>query len=55
MTPLPMNTMLEKQTKQEAIEKRNKRRSIVVQDVPPIVPGIILTFLILNNHKNEVA
>ncbi|KAK3716293.1 hypothetical protein QZH41_014572 [Actinostola sp. cb2023] len=35
MTPLPMDTMLNKQSKQEAIEKRNKRRNMVIQDVPP--------------------
>jgi hypothetical protein len=30
--------LTDKQTKQEAIEQRNKR-SMVVQDVPPTVPG----------------
>ncbi|KAK3711271.1 hypothetical protein QZH41_020521, partial [Actinostola sp. cb2023] len=35
MTPLPMDTMLNKQSKQEAIEKRKKRRNMVIQDVPP--------------------
>lgn len=40
MTPAPMNTMVEKQAKDEAIEKRVKRAKMVVEDVPPtITPG----------------
>jgi len=38
MTPAPMNSMLEKQPKEDAIKKRDKRRSIVVTDVPPTTP-----------------
>ena len=40
MTPAPMNTMLEKQPRQEAIEKRAQRKSMVVHDVPQTAPGI---------------
>jgi len=43
-TPAPMNSMLQKQPKEEAIQKREKRRSMVVVDVPPTTPG---TFFIL--------
>ena len=39
MNPPPMNTMLEKQSREEAIEKRTKRRGKTVQDVPPTTPG----------------
>lgn len=35
MTPAPMNTMLEKQPREEAIEKRVKRTKMVVIDDPP--------------------
>jgi len=37
MCPPPMNTMLEKQSKEEAIEKRNRRKRIIVRDVPPTI------------------
>ena len=39
MTPEPMNSMLDKQPRQEAIDKRNKRKSMVVEDVPSTMPG----------------
>ena len=38
-TPVPMNSMLQKQPREEAIEKREKKRSMVVVDVPPTTPG----------------
>jgi len=46
MTPAPMHSMLERQTKDQAVEKRNKRKSMIVQDVPATAPGIflVLTF-----------
>ena len=34
MNPPPMNTMLEKQLREEAIEKRTERKGNTVQDVP---------------------
>lgn len=34
MTPAPMNTMLQKQPREEAIEKRTKRAKMVAEDVP---------------------
>lgn len=39
MTPGPMKLMLEKQPRKKAIERREKRRSMVVADVPPTTPG----------------
>ena len=39
MTPPPVNTMLQKQPREEAIEKRSKRAKMVVEDVPPTTPG----------------
>ena len=38
-TPPPMNTMLEKQSRYEAIEKRKTRENMVITDVPPTNPG----------------
>ena len=35
MTPEPMNTMLVKRPKDEAIKKHNERKAMVVKDVPP--------------------
>lgn len=39
MTPAPMNSMLEKQPREEAIEKHLHRKSIVVEEVPPTCAG----------------
>ena len=41
MTPKPMNVMLNKQPRDEAIKKRNERRAMVVKDVPPTATGMI--------------
>ncbi|KAJ7318629.1 hypothetical protein OS493_037745 [Desmophyllum pertusum] len=38
MTPEPMNTMLDKQPREEAIRKRAERLSMVTKDVPPTAP-----------------
>ena len=38
-TPAPMNTMVEKQPREEALQQRIKRRSIEIKDVPPSTPG----------------
>lgn len=40
MTPEPMNTMLTKQPRDEAIKKRKDRRAMVVEDVPPTSAGL---------------
>lgn len=42
MTPLPMNTMLEKESRDEAIKKHAERQSMVTKDVPPTNQGILL-------------
>ena len=43
MTPAPMNSMLEKQSRDKAIEKRSKRMKMTVEDVPPTSePGTLL-------------
>lgn len=39
MCPKPMDTMLEKQTKAEALKKRSERSKMVVKDIPPTTPG----------------
>ena len=38
-TPLPMNTMLDKQPSGEAIKKKQSRESMPIVDVPPTNPG----------------
>ena len=38
MVPEPMNTMLEKQPKEEAIRKWADRMNLVTRDVPPTAP-----------------
>ncbi|XP_074630083.1 uncharacterized protein LOC141888915 [Acropora palmata] len=38
MVPAPMNSMLDKQPRGEAVEKMEKRRSMVVADIPPTIP-----------------
>ena len=35
MTPKPMNTMLCKQPRDEAVKKRKDRKAMLVKDVPP--------------------
>jgi predicted Zn-dependent peptidase len=39
-TPPAMNMMLNKQSKAEAVKKRDERKKIVVKNVPPTTPGI---------------
>lgn len=41
LTPPPMNTMLEKQPRSEAIIKKKARESMPFVDVPPTNPGNI--------------
>ena len=45
ITPEAMNSMLVKETKEEALEKRMRRKSIVVQVVSATAPG--------NNNNNN--
>lgn len=52
MTPAPMNTMLEKQPRGEAIKKRDKRMSLVVADVPPTTPGTCCMLIFPFNNVN---
>ena len=39
MTPPPMNSMLEKESKSDALKKRNDRSRKIVENVPPTTPG----------------
>ena len=50
MNPLPMNTMLERQSKEEAIAKRTERKGKTVKDVPPTTAGN-LNKILKNNHS----
>ena len=38
-TPPPMNTMLDKQSREEAIDKKRRRDAIQLANVPPTNPG----------------
>ena len=38
-TPATMHTMLEKQPRAEALQKRAERSKMVTKDVPPTTPG----------------
>ncbi|EDO31839.1 predicted protein, partial [Nematostella vectensis] len=42
MTPAVMNTMLDKQPREEAIAKRHARQQMTVQDVPPTTPVAVV-------------
>jgi hypothetical protein len=41
MTPLPMNSMLNKQSKDETIQKHSARKAMTTIDVPPTNPGTV--------------
>ena len=40
-TPPPMNTMVEKQSRGDALEKKAARSKMITQNVPPTTPGIV--------------
>ena len=39
ITPAPMNTMLEKEAKEDALQKKRQRSNLVTKEVPPTAPG----------------
>ena len=39
-TPAPMNTILTKQSREKAIEKRKRRNAMQLVDVSPTNPGV---------------
>ena len=39
VSPKPMNSVFDKQTKAEAMKKRLNRSEMVIKDVPPTTPG----------------
>ena len=39
-TPPPMNTILTKQSREEAIENRRRRDAMQLVDIPPTNPGV---------------
>lgn len=39
MNPPPMNTMQEKQSREEAVQMRTEKKGKTVEDVPPTTPG----------------
>ena len=54
MNPLPMNRMLERQSKEEAIAKRTERKGKTVKDVPPTTAGNSVGCLWHSHGKNPV-
>ena len=52
-TPVAMNSMMEKQPREEALKKRADRKRMVVKDVPPTTPGTsqLPFFIILKNDS----
>ena len=50
MTPAPMNTMLQKQPREEAIALWQKRKAMVVQEVPSTAQG---TFKLMILHYSK--
>ena len=40
-SPAPMNEMLQKEPRDEALRKREERSKMIVRDVPPTTPGKI--------------
>jgi hypothetical protein len=51
-TASPMNTMLNKQSREEAIQKRNTRDRMQLVDVPPTNPGILKLVIIQLDLKS---
>ena len=48
-TPPPMNTMMEKQSRVDALAKREARSKMVTENIPPTTPGIcFLSMPIMN-------
>ena len=45
-TPEPMNNMLEKQSRDQALKRKEQRSQMVVKDVPLTTPGTSLQYLI---------
>lgn len=39
MSPPAMHSMLDKQSRSDAIEKKEKRNRMTVEDIPPTTPG----------------
>ena len=38
-SPAPMNELLQKEPRDEALRKREERSNMIVKDVPPTTPG----------------
>ena len=43
-TPPPMNTMLQKQPRPEALQKRDARSKMVTDNIPPTTPGLFTIY-----------
>ena len=51
ITPSPMNTMLEKESKSTAVQKKMERSKKITENVPPTTPGIsshiLMTYILV--------
>lgn len=54
MTPAPMNSMLEKQPREEALEKRAKRMKMTVEDVPPPPVNQVHCYTYMRREKSRL-
>lgn len=50
LTPAPMDTMLRKQPREEALQKREKRLKMTTKEVPPTTSG---TCTLQQNYSND--
>ena len=50
-TPAAMNTMLDKQSREKAVKKREERKKMVVKNVPPTTPGNTHTEKYIQAHE----
>ena len=51
-----MDTMLQKQSRTEALNKRSERSQMITKDVPPTMPGTyFMPCLILNCTRNSMS
>ena len=53
MTPAPMNSMLDKQPREDALQKRSERSSMLVSDVPPTTPGIFSIASVMSEKRGK--
>ena len=53
-SPAPVNEMLQKQPREEALKKREERRKMVTKDVPPTTPGMNINHVSLVVYNSGI-